>query len=327
MPSRREFLKDLMRTGAGLYTPAAMFALLLQDKRNPQSTVVEVKNPNVQTEAHRVRPDIAQAMLFEAVRRLSGEKNDRDAWKHYFKPEDVVGIKVNCLFGRGASTHPEVVMAIVEGLKLAGVKPENIIIWDRSDADLAKSGYTLNREGPGVRCYGTNGDYDPTPTRHGSFNGRLSRILSERITALVNAPILKDHSIAGITNACKNHYGSFDNPGAHHGNNCDPYLADLNALPVIRQKTRLIVCDAIRPIADGGPGLRGDAAWDYNAILVATDPIAIDTVGWQIIEARRKEVGLPPLAQVGRPVRYLQTAAQMGIGTNDPNRIKLVRVG
>jgi hypothetical protein len=30
---------------------------------------------------------------------------------------------------------------------------------------------------------------------------------------------------------------------------------------------------------------------------------------------------------VGRPVRYLQTAAQMGIGTNDPNKIKLLRVG
>lgn len=327
MPSRREFLKELMMTGAGLYTPAAAFAVLLQDKKNPQSTVVEVKNPNVQTEGHRIRQEVAQAMLFEAVRRLSGEKTDRAAWKRYFSSEDVVGIKVNCLFGRGASTHPEVVMAIVEGLKLAGVKPDNIIIWDRSDGDLAKTGYTLNREGPGVKCYGTNGDYEPNPTRQGSFNGRLSKILTERITALVNAPILKDHGISGITNACKNHYGSFDNPGAHHGNNCDPYLADLNALPVIRQKTRLIVCDAIRPIADGGPGLRPDAAWDYNAILVATDPIAIDTVGWQIIEARRKEMGLPPLAQVGRPVRYLQTAAQMGIGTNDPNRIKLVRVG
>ncbi len=327
MPSRREFLKDLMRGGAGIYTPAAVFALLLQEKRDAQSTVVEVKNPNALTEGNRLRQDVVQTMVFEAVRRLSGQKSDRDAWKQHFKPEDVVGIKVNCLFGRGASTHPEVVMAIVEGLKLAGVKPENIIIWDRSDGDLAKTGYTLNREGPGVKCYGTNGEYDPTPTRNGSFNGRLSKILSERITALVNAPILKDHSIAGITNACKNHYGSFDNPGAHHGNNCDPYLADLNAVPAIRNKTRLIICDAIRPIAEGGPGLRGDYAWNYNAILASTDPIAIDTVGWQIIEARRKELGLPSLAQVGRPVKYLQTAAQLGIGTNDPNRIRLVRVG
>lgn len=327
MPSRREFLKEMVFSGAGWYTPAAILALLLQDKRDPQSTVVEVKNPNVQTETHRVRPEVAQAMVFEAVRRLSGAKNDRDAWRHFFQPDDVVGIKVNCLFGRGASTHPEVVMAVVEGLKLAGVKPENIIIWDRSDTDLAKAGFALNREGAGVRCYGTNADYDPQPTRQGSFQGRLSRILSERITALVNVPILKDHRIAGITNALKNHYGSIDNPGAHHGNNCDPYLADLNAVPAIRRKTRLIVCDAIRPIAEGGPGLRGDYAWDYNAILAATDPVAIDTVGWQIIEARRKQLRLPSLAQEGRPVRYLQTAAQLGLGAHDPNRIQLVRVG
>ena len=327
MPSRREFLKKLMMGGAGMYTPAAVFAMLLQEKKNAQSTVVEVKNPSVHSEGQRIRQDVVQKMVFDAVRRLSGEANDRAAWRKYFTHEDVVGIKVNCLFGRGASTHPEVVMAIVEGLKLAGVRPENIIIWDRSDGDLAKSGYTINRDGPGVKCYGTNGEYEPAPTRNGSFNGRLSKILTERITALVNAPILKDHGIAGITNACKNHYGSFDNPGAHHGNNCDPYLADLNALPVIRNKTRLIICDAIRPIAEGGPGLRGDYAWNYRAILAATDPVAIDTVGWQIIEARRKELGLPPLAQVGRPVKYLQTASQIGVGTNDPNRIRLVRVG
>ncbi|MCS6950294.1 MAG: DUF362 domain-containing protein [bacterium] len=327
MPSRREFLKEMMVSGAGLYTPAAIFALLLQDKRDAHSTVVEVRNPNVQTETQRVRPEVAQAMVFEAVRRLSGAKNDRDAWRHYFQPDDIVGIKVNCLFGRGASTRPEVVMAVVEGLKLAGVKPENIIIWDRSDGDLAKAGFTLNREGAGVRCYGTNADYDPQPTRQGSFQGRLSKILSERITALVNVPILKDHGIAGITCALKNHYGSIDNPGAHHGNNCNPYLADLNAVPAIRQKTRLIVCDAIRPIAHGGPGLRGDYAWDYNAILASTDPVAIDTVGWQIIEARRKQLRLPTLAQEGRPVRYLQTAAQLGLGVHDPNRIQLVRVG
>lgn len=327
MPSRREFLRELMMTGAGLYTPAAVFAVLLQEKKNAQSTVVEIRNPNVQAEGNRIRQEVAQTMVFDAVRRLSGERTDKAAWSRYFSAQDVVGIKVNCLFGRGASTNPAVVMAIVEGLKLAGVKPDNIIIWDRGDGDLARAGYTINRDGHGVKCYGTNADYETNPTRQGSFNGRLSKILTERITALVNAPILKDHRISGITNACKNHYGSFDNPGAHHGNNCAPYLADLNALPVIRQKTRLIICDAIRPIAEGGPGLRPDTAWDYNAILASTDPVAIDTVGWQIIEARRKEMNLPTLAQSGRPCRFLQTAAQLGIGTNDPNKIRLVRVG
>jgi len=95
MPSRREFLKDLMTTGAGLYTPATVFAALLQDKKHPQSTVVEVKNASVQGEGRRLRPEIVQAMVFEVVRRLSGEKTDKNAWKHFFKPEDVVGIKVN----------------------------------------------------------------------------------------------------------------------------------------------------------------------------------------------------------------------------------------
>jgi len=140
-------------------------------------------------------------------------------------------------------------------------------------------------------------------------------------------PILKDHGTAGVTIAFKNHYGSFDNPGAHHGNNCDPYLADLYSLPAIREKTRLIVCEAIRPLANGGPGLNNQYLWDYNGILVATDPVAMDYQGWQIIEARRKEIGLPPLAQTGRPVRHLATAARMGLGTNDPEKMRVIKIG
>jgi len=323
--SRRTFLKGLTVAGAGLLGIRQEVGSLLEEKS--LARVVVVRNAAAQGEGHRFETEVIRKMIFEGVRTLSGEKSDRAAWRRYFRPDDVVGIKVNCLFGKGASTHPEVVAGVVEGLKLAGVKPENIIIWDRSDGDLAKSGYAINREGAGVKCYGTNDAYEPKPTRKGSFSGRLSKILTERITALVNVPILKDHGTAGVTIAFKNHYGSFDNPGAHHGNNCDPYLADLYSLPAIREKTRLIVCEAIRPLANGGPGLNNQYLWDYNGILVATDPVAMDYQGWQIIEARRKEIGLPPLAQTGRPVRHLATAARMGLGTNDPEKMRVIKIG
>ncbi|MGQ9525667.1 MAG: DUF362 domain-containing protein [Armatimonadota bacterium] len=333
--TRRELLRDGAALGLGIlaipgcsaqqpaevtqrFTPPAESRVVIARDASAVKTV----DGNTTVDKAKVRQLLAKAVIS-----FTGAKTEEEAWKKLFKPTDVVGLKVNCLFGLGASTRPEVTMAVAEGIMKAGVKPENIIIWDRSNADLAKSGYTINVDGPGIRCYGTDPvvGYEDQPMRSGSFNGRLSKILTRQITALVNIPILKDHSIAGITLALKNHYGTHNNPGDHHGGNCLP-AAELNSLPPIREKTRLIVADLLRPQCNGGPGLRAQFAWDYAGIMVGTDPVAVDTVGLQIIEARRKEIGLRTLEEEGRPVRSLSAAAKLGIGQGDPAKIKIVRI-
>ena len=105
-----------------------------------------------------------------------------------------------------------------------------------------------------------------------------------------------------------------------------PYIADLNSIPIIKKKTRLLVCDAIRPLAQGGPLNNPSFRWNYNGILTSLDPLAIDYHRWQIIEARRKEIGLPSLEEAGRAPKYLDSATQRGIGTNDPMQIELIQV-
>lgn len=265
-------------------------------------------------------------MLERSMMTFTGADSAKEAWSSLFSPDDVVGVKINCLFGPGASTHPEVTAAVVAGLISGGVKPENIIVWDFRDKDLIKTGYQINRDGPGPRCYGNDGLYESEPTRHRSFNGRISKILTQQITALVNVPILKDHGTSGITVSMKNHYGSFDNPNKHHGNNCDPYIADFNSLDVVRQKTRLIICDALLPVANGGPKARPEYTWEYKGLIMSKDPVALDHWGWRIIEARRREIGLPTLAEAKKPARQLATAAALALGANDPEQIELVEV-
>jgi len=49
-------------------------------------------------------------------------------------------------------------------------------------------------------------------------------------------------------------------------------------------------------------------------------------VGRQILEARRKEVGLRPLAAEGREPGYIAGAARLGLGVADPARIRTVEV-
>lgn len=323
--SRREFLRQAVITGAAISgvsaVPAVGKALAAGPSASGKSRVVKVTNTASLTDGSYSRT-VIDKMVGQGMSRLAGAKSSAAAWKKYFHKNDVVGIKINCLFGKNASTHPEVVDAVVAGLISAGVKPGNIIIWDRGTGDLAKCGYKIDKNG-GPKCYANDHEWGDEITV-GSFTGRLTKILTHDITALVNVPILKTHSIAGITCALKNHYGSFNNPSQYHEGGCDPYLADINAAPAIKDKTRLVVVDAIRPLADGGPGLnKPDALWDCHSILVSADPVAVDYAGWQIVEERRRQVGLKPISQ---PARWLASATSRGLGNSDPAKIEMVSI-
>jgi hypothetical protein len=112
-----------------------------------------------------------------------------------------------------------------------------------------------------------------------------------------------------------------------HNNHCDPFIADLNMIPAIRSKTRLIIMDALRPLADGGPIFRPNAMWKYNGLLVSQDPVAVDTMEWKIIDERRTEIGLPTVAQAGREPISIATAAARGLGVNDFDKMDIIRIG
>lgn len=316
--TRREFIAATAASGAAVLAFGTRAALAQDGK----STVVSVCRPQ-QFEGFQVNAQTVADMVHRAVKRLAGEDDMGAAWGKFVGPDDVVGIKVNALFPGGGTTHVEVVNAVVEGCQAAGVPAERIIVWDRKTSELARAGFPTNRDGPGVRYYGTDGAYEAQTTTLGSFSGRLSEILTKQITALINVPILKSHGIAGMTGVLKNHYGSFHNPQAHHGNYCDPYMADVNGVPAIRDKMRLAVVDALFPIAHGGPRPRPQYTWIHGGILVSTDPVAADYVGLQILERRRQEIGLGP---IGNRARHIATAAAKGLGVADPNRIELVEL-
>ena len=54
------------------------------------------------------------------------------------------------------------------------------------------------------------------------------------------------------------------------------------------------------------------------------DPVAMDRIGANIIEEKRKEAGLPSLEQEGRRPKYIQTAASLGLGIDDPSAIQVI---
>ena len=162
----------------------------------------------------------------------------------------------------------------------------------------------------------------------GNVGSLVSRTLTRTCDAVINVPVLKDHGIAGVTMALKNLFGAIHNPNKYHGNVGDPYVADVFMLPPIRQKVRLTVCDAMTAQYDGGPSYMPQWTWPFHGLLVAADPVALDAVGWQIIERKRAEKGMPPLKALHREPVYIRTAADARhrLGTNDPARIQKVEV-
>jgi len=330
--SRREFL----RASIALATGSAALSCSAENPaskksadaaRKPgRSIVVRAHRPKVRIGRDRFDPAVLDEMLSACLMRLTGASDPKSAWRKFFAPSDRVALKVNTLGGRGLSTNPAVVEAIVRGLVSIGIPERNILAWDRFNRELIRAGFRINRSGKGYLCYGTERGYESSITIHGKIGGSLSPLLTQFPTALINVPILKDHNLAGVAISMKNLYGTIDNPNRYHDNNCDPYIADIADLPVVRRKMRLIICDALYGQYEAGPAYNPRYRWNADMLMVATDPVALDTIGWRMIEEKRREAGLKPLAEVGRPPKWLATAASRGLGQNDPAKIEVIDV-
>ncbi len=251
------------------------------------------------------------ACLDAGMKHVFGDADPAKCWQKVAGAQDIVAIKASCISGL-IYTHPALVAAIIRRLTEAGVVPENIIVYERDSGELSRSGFKINRDGPGPRCYGTDGAYDDW-MQHRDVRVRLTKIISQQATVLVNVPIVKTHG-CGITFSMKNHYGTVANPGDLHGGNCNPACAHLADVPAIRDKTRIIIGDCISGCFDQGPGGRPDTLWPCGALIVTQNMVAADALGLELIDAERKRRGMGPMTP---SAGYILTANQIGLGPND----------
>jgi uncharacterized protein (DUF362 family) len=294
-----------------------------------ESRVIQVRSPLVVADDGGIDLDILHQMIETGFNAISESNDYGDYLQSVFGSRDVIGLKVNGLAGPGMSTRAEVVNTVSKLLDEAGRPRKKHLIWDRFDRELSALGFTLNTRGSGPLCFGTDHrgiGYSNSLVAKGKVGGLLSRILVDYCDVIINIPVLKDHGIAGITCALKNHYGSIHNPNKYHDNACDPYIADLNSLEQIRSKQRLIVVDALKIQFHGGPAYHPRWAANYGGVLIGTDPVAIDAVGYEIIEELRKTAGLEKLKGGRREPIYIETAAGYGLGIADLEKIDFVKL-
>lgn len=334
MKSRRDFLK-VAATGALVLGSSATadklgLAAALDQQAAGKSKVVIARDPALHGPTGQLDEKRVLALLDRAIAAYTGRDNPVEAWKRIVPVDKVIGLKTNGLGGKGISSHAVLVMAIAKRLQQAGVKPGNIIVWDRNARDLQACGLTISTDPSRVRCYGSDvaGFEDAAVPCGAGVGVYLSKILTRQCDMVIGVPILKDHSGSGVTFAMKNMYGVLSRPQDLHGGGCNPGVADINAVPVVREKVRFTVGDAMTSVYDGGPGFRPERLWQPNALIVGEDRVAIDHTAWQMIERKRAEVGMPTLEAAGRPPRYIATAADAShkLGVNNPEHINLVEI-
>ncbi len=333
MKSRREFLKEAATGAVLLGTSAAAEKLAFAGTTVGKSKVVIARDASLHGAGAQPDEQRVLNLLDKAMAAFTGRDKPLEAWKSII-PADIlagktIGLKVNGLGGRGISTHAALTLAIAERLQQAGVRAENILVWDQNAHFLEACGMTINRDAGRMRCYpADSAGFEDEVSSWGVAKIRLTKILTRDCAMVINLPILKDHQLAGVTFSMKNMYGAVDKPFTLHANACNPGVADLNCIAAIREKVRFTIGDAISSVYDGGPTFRPERLWYPNALVVGEDRVALDHTAWQMIERQRAAAGMPTLEAAGRKPEYIATAADAAhrLGTNDPERIRLVEV-
>jgi uncharacterized Fe-S center protein len=287
-----------------------------------------------------------RAMVAAGVNALTGEKDEAEAWRHFVNGNDVVGIKINTQAGPLQSTRRAVVEAIAQGLRAAGVNATNIYVFDRDPIQMRAAGYLktgATNQLQEVSIIDATG-WEPTAYFQDNLAGKLiwgdllfgkdldqdlskrshlPKLVTRTITKLINVPVLQNHEVCGLAGCLYNlSLGMVDNIRRFEtvGQHGDPMIAEICNMPALREKLVLNVMDGLIAGYAGGLGFKPRYSWNYGALYFSADPVAIDSLCVDVLEAKGREAKVPLI----RPLAtHVVTATRLGLGQSDPAKIDL----
>jgi uncharacterized protein (DUF362 family) len=267
-------------------------------------------------------------MLERAMLEMTGESDLGKAFGRFVHKDDKVAIKINGIAGQSGgtmATNKEVVLPIVAGVIAAGVPAENIVVYEQYNSFFNGTRVNAKNLPPGVKtAVHTNSDATMPEIKVEGIRTKFVRQLTEA-TAVINISLIKDHSICGYTGCLKNMtHGSTINPHDFHQHHASPQIAALYAQDIMKSRVRLHIVDGFKVIYDGGPlDKKPECRVPHEAIYVSTDPVAMDTMGWKIVDGWRQDKKLPSLAKAGREPTYIRVASDLGLGVANLDQIKM----
>jgi len=317
----------------------------------------------VDTATGRADDEVVREMMARGMRTLTGVSTTSDAWGRFFEPSDIVGIKVNCGGYPFCVSAYEIVAEAVRQLTGIGVPVSQIYVYERFQNQLDEVNYAP-RLPQGVQIVAAeranrnvdNSGYDPATYLEADLFGEedtrsnMMRLVSRRLTKIINIPNMKDHGATGVTGCLKNiAYGSFSNVArTHQRGKSHTYsvVGTLAAVEPMRSRTVLQIMDGLRGVWHGGPFARTTRYVFYpRRILFGTDPVAIDRLLLDIIEEQRRAHGVisiwdrspgslkiddtrardadPNVNIIIREPGHVEYASTLGLGVYDRGRIKV----
>jgi len=286
---RRKFLKtSAFIAGAGLMVRKPGIAA------ETLPTVTLIKNGS---------PEEMAAKAFEMLGGVS----------HFIAKGDYVMVKPNMSWDRrpeyAATTNPELVSAVVTLCLNAGAK--KVLIVDNTCNDARRSYKNCQiqdmagKAGADVR-FVRDTHYVDTEIPGGTTINRWP-VHEEvfKVDKLINMPILKHHSLSGLTIGFKNMMGLV---GGSRGRIHRPFaesIVDINRVIV----PDLTVVDAIRVLRRNGPsGGNLNDVDELNTVIAGTDRVLVDAWSARVF-------GTEP-----ESLKYLELAHAAGMGEIDTNK-------
>jgi hypothetical protein len=313
--SRRDFVKGTSNVAAGvaLGVTALGQKIRIDPQRLPR--VVRVYDQNASSwdwQSNYYFDFIDQAavnqMFFQGLQSLTGAGSVRIACERLipsYQPGDKIAIKINLNNNSNQSngidaTAPvlnAVLLALISGL---GVPDGDIYVYDVSRAIPS---FRIRSRVPYGVNYVQSGDALAQSDSGApiSFRGISTQYCPKVLTQadhLIDLPLFKDHVYVLATMGMKNHFGTTRPGPAYLHNPIHQNLSDLNATPHIRDKTRLVIADALFGVYTGGP-YGEPQQWvtfpggpNPNSIFLGIDPVATESVMIDYLLAERLHHGL-----------------------------------
>jgi hypothetical protein len=310
------------------------------------SRLVIVENKKA-TDAFSPQPQVIREMMETGLTQWTGKKTVAEAWSSLISTQDVIGIKVFSAPGPTSGTRPSVASALVESMLAAGIKPSQIIIWDRRMADLKAARYPPLADKYGIQVLAAqDSGYDASKFYETALLGRLifgdldfgksgegigrksyiSKLLTQKITKVITLSPLLNHNYAGISGALYSlGLGAVDNILRFEA---DPErlanaLPELYARPEIGDKVVLNIMDALICQYQGEEQTLLHYSAAKNQLWFSSDPVALDLLGIREIEKERvraKAVRIQPNYKI------YENAAILDLGKADMTKIVIERI-
>jgi hypothetical protein len=284
----------------------------------PGKVVKVTKKDCLQANQLYPKPDAAKEMLTRAMMELTGKPDLVTAVQQFVHKDDIVCVKVNGIAKQNMGTNKELVLPFLEALIAAGVPAGNITVLEQYGDFLAGTRINASNVPAGVKVsLHNNGnatmDYRLIPGTGTST--KFTKYLTEA-TAAFNFALIKN-----MTHGCS------INPHDFHVHHASPQIAQMYAQDVIKSRVRLNIADGFKVMADGGPlWKRPEMVKVHEAVYVSTDPVAMDTIGWEVVEKLRADLNLKTLTEAGREPAYIKAAGDLGLGVSERSKISLKEV-